>query len=92
MQGGLTSGQTSRQKPGTTSKGQQRSFAFENLVSPLEPSAFEIRVLDSELNPFTDIEFNVKVDTATVTKKTGSDGIFKVLKPKNVEIRLFFKE
>ncbi len=88
----MTSGQTSRQKPGTTPKSQQRTFAYENLVNPLKPSTFEVRILDSELNPFTDIEFNVKIGAATVTKKTGSDGIFRVPKPKGGEIGLSFRE
>ncbi len=74
----MTDGQ--RQKPGSTPKGQQRSFAYENMPNPLQPLSFIIRILDIDLKPIQDKEFQVKTSKVEFKAKTDFNGILRVPK------------
>ncbi len=74
-----------RQKPGSTKQGQQRSFAFENLIDTLIPEAgtFPIQVLDIDLNVLQGEEFTVRTSDGNEFNTTSDgSGIFRVPKSK----------
>jgi hypothetical protein len=57
-------------------------------VDDIKPSSYVIQILDKEFEPIKDTEFEVKLDETSKIKKTDSNGMLKVTKPKSGEITL----
>lgn len=68
----------------------ERSFAFENLVSPIQPSTFTLRIRSRSFDPLENLNFRVKTRTRSIVRKTALDGTFKVPKPTDKEMELSF--
>jgi hypothetical protein len=79
--------EVSRSKPGATPKGRERISVFENLVKPISPGNFPIKVLDWEFNPIQDLELSVEFTSGPkITKKTDGEGVAMI--PRKEEIKV----
>jgi len=80
--------QAAKQKPGSTPKGQQRPFAFENLLPPFQPGNFEVQILSPDFQPLEGLEIEAATNEATFEGKTNQEGIVKLAKPETGQITL----
>jgi hypothetical protein len=57
-------------------------IAFENIVEPIQPNAFEIQVLDNNLEPIGGFLLSATIDDKEIkNKQTNENGVVKVSRP-----------
>jgi hypothetical protein len=69
-----------RKKPGTTEKGKQRSFAFENLVESIQPGSIKISLITSEFKPISGTKIKMSTGGKESIFQSDEEGTFSVPK------------